>query len=228
MGKKYEIAKLIEDTEVTVDVSELTKVDQMFFNATELAKRYGKLPAQWLRLVETEEYIHAYIEIKSDVWETHITFEDLVRTKKGGKYRGTWLHNDLALVFARWLSPKLAVSIDQWTKERLQEEHNWRQKRLEAKTGFLPMTEAVMNAHEDPKFYHYSNEADLINRVVLGMTAKQFKEENWADDVRDALTEYQLKEINRLQVVNTGLIEAGFAYADRKHYLMDSYQRRLH
>jgi len=224
MSKKYEIANIVNDTTVTVDVSQLTKTDSMFFNATELAKQYDKKVVHWLRLKETEEYINAFLKVS----QNHLKKSDLVQTKKGRKYGGTWLHNDLALVFARWLSPELAVSIDMWTKNRLEEERNWKQKRMEARTGFLPMTEAVMNAHEEPKFYHYSNEADLINRVVLGMTAKQFKEEHWVDDVRDALTERQLAEIKRLQIVNTGLIECDMSYADRKSVLANSYQKRLH
>ncbi len=38
------------------------------------------------------------------------------------------------------------------------------------------LTDAVKMAHENPKPYHFSNEADMLNRIVTGYTAKQFRE----------------------------------------------------
>ena len=47
---------------------------------------------------------------------------------------------------------------------------------LAARVEFPAFTDAVMNAHEEPKFYHFSNEADMINKIVLGMSAKKYRE----------------------------------------------------
>ena len=35
------------------------------------------------------------------------------------------------------------------------------------------LTAAIKSVHENPKFYHYSTEMDMLNRIVLGMTAKR-------------------------------------------------------
>ena len=62
-------------------------------------------------------------------------------------------------------------------------------------------TQAIMDAHDEPKSYHYSNEYDLINRLVLGCTAKKFKEIHGLGDVpsiRPFLSKPQLKAIKRL------------------------------
>jgi hypothetical protein len=40
-----------------------------------------------------------------------------------------------------------------------------------------------MLAHPEPKHYHFSNETDMINRIVLGVSAKQFKETHGLSDV---------------------------------------------
>jgi hypothetical protein len=131
------------------------------------------------------------------------------------------------LQFARWLSPIFAVRLDQWTLRRIDEEHGRRQQRREAKTGFLPMTDAILHAHDPAESYHFSNEADMINRIVLGMSAREFKKERGVESIRDALNAKQLAAISRLQIINTGLIEIGLEYADRKAKLIECHQRQV-
>ena len=46
---------------------------------------------------------------------------------------------------------------------------------LLARDEFQPFTRAIEFVHTEPKSYHYSNEVNLINRIVLGMDAKKFK-----------------------------------------------------
>jgi hypothetical protein len=80
--------------------------DDGWFNATAAAKRYGKLPNEWLRLPETKAYIAALDEIsnagKSRIWH---------KTKRGNN-GGTWLHPKLAVRFAQWLDVNFAVWCD--------------------------------------------------------------------------------------------------------------------
>ena len=46
------------------------------------------------------------------------TSADLVTVIKGGNgEQGTWMHEDVALEFARWLSPKFAI----WCNRRIKE-----------------------------------------------------------------------------------------------------------
>lgn len=225
MSQKYEIAS-VNSTCITVDVSLLARSDEMFFNATEMAKPFGKKPNDFLRLESTQEYIKEVL--KENLSRSGISrYGDLVKTKTGGKYQGTWLHNELAFEFAGWCSALFRRNLHKWAEKRIHQEHLWIQKRLESKTGFLPLTNAVQDAHDPAKFYHYSNEADLINRIVLGMTAKQFKSKHGIECVRDSLDDEQLSMITWLQTINTGLIEIGMDFQDRKNHLMNCHDRRV-
>jgi len=223
---KYEIIE-VNNVEVTVDLSMLVKTDDMFFNATEIAKQFEKQPNEFLRSESAKEYIKALIEVKSNTEKSRIAESDLIRTRKGSKYGGTWLHQDLALQFARWISPVFSVKLDIWIKERLREEEGRRKAILAAKTGYLELSEAVMHDHDPVKGYHYSNEANLINRIVLGMTAKEYKKIHAVDNVRDNVDVFEAKSLDKLQKMDTSLIELGVEYQERKDRLTKFYQEKM-
>jgi frataxin-like iron-binding protein CyaY len=211
---KYEIIN-VKDVDVTVDVSLLQKTDDLFFNATEIAKQFSKKPNEWLDSKQGQEYIAVILEAEN------LRFQNLVRISRGGKYQGTWLHKKLALPFARWLSVKFEYELDKWVQKRIDDEHQLKQLRLELKTGFVPLTNAIQAAHKEPKFYHYSNEINLINRLVTGMDTKKFNEKYGVQSVRDALTAEQALLMEKLQTQDTCLIELGFNYKQRKSALKD-------
>lgn len=211
---KYEVIE-VDSVEITVDVSMLLKTDDVYFNATQIAKHFDKKADDFLRLSSTAEYVEAILkagipDIKTD--------NELIRISKG-KYGGTWLHKELAFEFAGWCSATFRRNLHKWTEKRLTEEHQRRQQRLEAKTGFLPLTDAIKAAHSNPEFYHYSNECDMVNKIVTGMSAKKFKALHGVGSVRDGLTAAQLVQLDKLQRQNTSLIELGFDYEERKELL---------
>ena len=75
---------------------------------------------------------------------------------------------------------------------------------------------------KDCKFWHFSNEADLLNRIVLGETAKQHRERHGFDktvNLRDTLTPIQLECLSVLEVNNTAFISAGLDFDMRKELL---------
>lgn len=81
-------------------------------NATEMAKPFGKLVGDWLRLKTTAEFTEA---LSADM---QIPISALIQVVKGGNSeQGTWLHEDVALEFARWLSPAFAI----WCNKRIKE-----------------------------------------------------------------------------------------------------------
>ena len=74
---------------------------------------------------------------------------------------------------------------------------------------FPLLTEQIRFIHKNPKPYHYSNEGDLINRIVIGMTAKKFRELNnipKGESIRPYLTEEQLNSLEKLQIIDVGLM----------------------
>ncbi len=93
---------------------------------------------------------------------------------------------------------------------------------LEAKSDFPEFTDAIISAHEEAKPYHFSNELNMINQIVTGMTAKQFKEHHKLDKVssiRPYLTPQQLEMVKSLQRIDIGLIVAVPDYQERKKVL---------
>ncbi|MDT4861502.1 KilA-N domain protein [compost metagenome] len=83
-----------------------------WINATDVAKRYGKRPVDWLRLPASQSYMAALaraLGLDSDVGKSHF---GLVIAERGGKVQGTWLHPKLAVAFARWLDDEFAVWCD--------------------------------------------------------------------------------------------------------------------
>ena len=85
--------------------------DEVMVNATQMAKAFGKKPADWLRTEQAQRMIDAISA--SQKCEP----ADLVVVKNGGSNYGTWFHEDVALVFAQWLSPDFYV----WCNDRIKE-----------------------------------------------------------------------------------------------------------
>lgn len=81
-------------------------------NATEMAKQYGKRTTDWIRLPSTKKFLSALSEVK----KSHFAY---IQSIKGGINAGgeTWIHEDVALEFARWLAPEFAI----WCNDRIKE-----------------------------------------------------------------------------------------------------------
>jgi hypothetical protein len=97
-----------------------------------------------------------------------------------------------------------------------------------AKLEHPAFTEAVMLAHTEPKNSHFSNEIDMINRIVLGMSAKQFKEARGLRDVpsiRPYLATDEIHTIKTLQRADIGMLAILPEFERRKSALTDLYER---
>lgn len=100
---------IYEGSPVTFQIGDATMV-----NATEMAKPFGKRPVDWLNNQYTKGFLIDLAEVRN------LTSADLVRVIKGGNDKnaqGTWMHEDVALEFARWLSPQFAI----WCNDRIKE-----------------------------------------------------------------------------------------------------------
>lgn len=98
---------IYEGSPVTFQIGEATMV-----NATEMAKAFGKLVGDWIRLKTTNEFL---VALSADM---QIPISALIQSVKGGNNaQGTWMHEDVALEFARWLSPQFSI----WCNNRIKE-----------------------------------------------------------------------------------------------------------
>ena len=100
-----------------------------------------------------------------------------------------------------------------------------------ARDEFLPFTRAIEFAHDEPKSYHYSNEYDMINRIVLGCTAKQFKALHDipanVSSIRPYLSQQQVKAIRALQNEDIPMLYQHVAFQARKTALIGFYNETL-
>ena len=88
------------------------KGNSVMVNATEMAKPFGKLAKDWLSNKSTKEFLSTLSAVRT------IPLTDLVKIIQGGNCeQGTWMHEDVALEFARWLSPAFAI----WCNDRIKE-----------------------------------------------------------------------------------------------------------
>jgi Rha family phage regulatory protein len=97
-----------------------------------------------------------------------------------------------------------------------------------ARLEYPELTDMIKLMHDEPKFYHFSNEADMINKIVLGMTAKQFREKHNLskdDPIRDHMTPRQADMIQRLQKVDVGLVVAVPDFQQRKTALQAYFEK---
>jgi phage antirepressor YoqD-like protein len=106
-------------------------------NATEMAKSFNKRTNDWLRLDSTKDFLltlaltnqYNFVDAGNPVTaiDQSLTFilerfyidSKLVKIIQGGTYnkQGTWFHEDIALEFARWLSPDFGI----WCNNRIKE-----------------------------------------------------------------------------------------------------------
>ncbi len=82
-----------------INSTDLVKVvygENIVVNATEMAKAFGKLPADFLKTQRAQDYIMQLTVMKN------IITADIVKVVQGGNNtQGTWMHEDIAIEFAR-------------------------------------------------------------------------------------------------------------------------------
>lgn len=171
---------------VTFQLGEATMV-----NATEMAKPFGKRTAEWLRLPSTKEFIATLEAIKAPMGKSH----SFVETING---IGTWLHEDVALEFARWLSPQFAI----WCNDRIKEL---------MRHGITATPQAIDALLNDP---------DTMIRTLQALKAERERadmEKRRADTLEIQRDTFH-SENRRLQKLHTGYLRQLEAQAPKVEY----------
>lgn len=87
----------------------------VYVNATEMAKSFNKRTNDWLSTKQANELISSLSVV------TGIPATGLVAVNQGGINQGTWMHEDVALLFAQWLSPDFYILCNSKIKELLKQ-----------------------------------------------------------------------------------------------------------
>ncbi len=161
---------------------------------------------------------------------------------KSGRYGGTFAHSDIALNFCYWLSPEFQVYLME-EFQRLKADEQIRLgdpfniKRFVTAgsysvliTSLLSKVDERLLTHPQPykKRLPFAAEADMINEIVFGFTAKQWRLNN-SDaptdrNQRDFASVLDLIVMNSLELVDAMLIQWDVEeLAERKRLLTDTY-----
>lgn len=190
-------------------------------------------PALWLRLDGTKALID---ELSNS---TQMQNKDIAQSS-AGRYGGTYVCKQLVYAYAMWISPKFHVHVidayDDLINSRMEsitEQAKTEASRQRARLESRALTDAVKITREaqgkEVRFFHFSNEYDLINTVALGMTAKKYRAHHSFDKstpIRDTLTLCEIECIEHLQRLNASLIDIGMELEQRKAKLNQVYMLR--
>ena len=151
---------------------------------------------------------------------------------KSGRYGGTYAHSDIAMSFATWISPEFQLYIMKDYRRLKTDENsrlslNWNLNREISKLNYRIHTDAIKENLIPPELtlaqvaYTYANEADMLNVVLFGKTAKQWKDENPTvkGNMRDVATLNQLLVLANLESYNAVLINQGKKQKERMELL---------
>ncbi|MBN1495080.1 KilA-N domain-containing protein [Candidatus Peregrinibacteria bacterium] len=149
-------------------------------------------------------------------------------SKTGRYYSGTFAHKDIAFEFASWISPEFKLYLIK-EFQRLKEEENgrlmlgWDIKRNLAKINYKVHTDAI-KAHLIPNKltieqinFIYSSEADVLNKALFNLTAKEWRNANPKKDgnIRDYADIVQLICLSNLESFNAEFIRIGLKQNER-------------
>ena len=162
---------------------------------------------------------------------------------KAGRHGGTYAHKDIAFEFCSAISPmfKLYV-IKEYQRlvelERSELALSWNVKRLLSKANYHIHTDAIknvilpkLNISQVKQGLVYASEADLLNIVLFGCTAKQWQEANpelaKTMNIRDTATINQLIVLSNIESLNAELIKQGLSKEDRFTILRRTAEEQL-
>ena len=214
------------DAEGRYSLNDLHKAAIANGNATDSQK-----PSEFLRASSVLEFVNV-LNLEAGIPAT--------KTVKGRGITGTFAVELVAIRYAAWINPAFEVAVyrtfqvvhhqaAKFTREDARREIMREKARLECSA----MTEALREQREEQgkatAMHHYANEMDLINRVVLGMTAKKYRDLRGIPDdalLRDYLSASEITAIGALQNANAAFILVGMTYDQRKEKLTDIFNRR--
>jgi ribosome biogenesis protein Nip4 len=154
---------------------------------------------------------------------------------KGGRYNNTMAHKFIALSFASWLDTRIHYQLIKAFDE-LHKHKTWNVIREATRRNYLFQTEAIKTHLIEPKnlpvsvaVSYYASEADMLNRIVFGMTAAEWRDQNGDNkgNLRDVATEKELHLLANLETHNAEMIEAGMAQYERETVLKALFEKQL-
>lgn len=171
-------------------------------------------------------------------WCTEVNAIGMTYSK--GKYSiGTFAHSDIALEFASWIDNLFKIYLIKEFKrlkynESYQQKIEWSVRRSLSKTNYRIHTNSIKEnivpkLTEKQKQFVYSNEADIINVALFGMTAKEWRDNNpnLEGNIRDYADILHLIVLSNLEVLNASMIDNNISQSERLEKLNATARKEL-
>ncbi len=206
---------------VFADENATTRVDSLF-----VAQMFGKAHKKVLRDIEritdpesglSAEFVRANFGPMS------------YRDSYGRKQKAYLLTRDGFTILVMGYTGKKAMHYKELYIRRFDEMEAQIETRLSQKREYPRLTANIALIHEPPKPHHFINECDMLNRIVTGMSAKDFREKHGIEkgaSIRPYLTPEQAKMMDELQSVDVGFLIAYPDFQTRKAALIAYRDRR--
>jgi hypothetical protein len=198
-------------------------VPKGYCNATLMCKANGKKLNDYLRLKRSKSYLEALsLDTGIPVTNLYIIIQGLGSGDEAG-LQGTWVHPDVAISIAAWISPKFEVwanktlravlnnqfeALDPEAQEiKKQLEQSWDEIRNQGKLTRRNFTDAIkgyLDTHEVSEGYRkwiYANCSDKLNKSVFGKRAKEIRIERcqYTGLIRDTHKNPDLRLLDRME-----------------------------
>lgn len=150
------------------------------------------------------------------------------KDEQGKKRPCYYMTRDGFVFLAMGYRGKKAAKFKELYIRRFNEMGQFIQMLVATRKEFPLLTENIKLLHENPKPYHFSNECDMINRIVTGMSARQFRKEHGIEkgkSIRPYLSNTQIQLMETLQRVDIGLLVSGLSFQERKSKLKEYAKR---
>lgn len=191
------------------DKQDTARVDSRF-----VAKEFGKQHGHVLRDIEN-------LDCSKEFRLSNFGLSSYVN-EQGKKQPCVEMTRDGFMFLVMGYRGKKSAAIKEAYIKRFNEMESFIRTLVTTRKEFPLLTENIKLLHDSPKPYHFSNECDLINKIVTGYPAKKFRELNGipkGESIRPFLSDKQIELMDVLQKVDIGLLVSVPQYEQRKRLL---------
>ena len=148
------------------------------------------------------------------------------KTNRGKTYREYCLTRDGFVMVTMGFTGEKAMKFKEWYINKFNEMEKQLTTLITTRLECPDLTDALKRLGTENPFI-YSNEFDMINKMVLGMSTRDFRnihEIKKGESIRPYLTKQQIELIQKLQKYDSVLVDVLPTYDERKKALLKFYE----